>query len=247
VKRTGPLRERLAVFAMRSVGLSALRLAERVGVNTGSTEGPPIATDPAARPVFDELVAAALAGDGTIAVGSCPYPLHELLTYLVSERNYLLHGSNDPGIEMLEPRPARDLGTELHAVVACDDGIWPLFYAVVTRERIEAMFTNCMHVGRPPRVRRLYMFAIVADPAADETWTPGVVYALPRDGFRREWGNEWVSAQRVQPVLRVPATPDDFPLRESVVGLSDMRELRRVFRHLRASTRARSSARAPSR
>jgi hypothetical protein len=240
VKRTGPLRERVAVFAMRSVGISALRLAERIGLNTGATEGPPVATEPAARATFDELVASARAGDGTIDVGSCPYPLHELLTYLVSEREYLLHGSNDPGIRVLEPRPARDLGTELQAVVACDDGIWPLFYAVVSRERIEAMFTNCMHVGHPPGVRRLYMFAIVADPEADETWTPGVVYALPRDGFRREWGNEWVSEHRVQPLLRVPVTPEDFPLRESVVRLSDMRELRRVFRHLRAANRARS-------
>ncbi len=237
MKRTGPLRERLAVFAMRSIGLSVLRLAERLGLNTGSTEGPPIATDPAARAAFDELIASALEGDGTIDVGRCPYPLHELLTYLVSEQDYLLHGSNDPGLRVLEPRPARDLGTELHAVVGCDDGIWPLFYAVVSRERVEAMFNNCMHVGRPPRVRRFYMFAIVADPAADETWTQGVVYALPRDGFRHEWGNEWVSEHRVEPVIRVPVTPGDFPLRESVVGLSDTGELRRVFRHLRASTR----------
>lgn len=224
---------------MRTVGLSALRLAEQLGLNTGSTEGPMAATGPAARIAFDELIAAAREGDGTIDVGSCPYPLHELLTYLVSERDFLLHGSNDPDIRELEPRPARDLGTALQAVVACDDGIWPLFYAVVARERVEAMFTNCLHVGRPPRLRRFYMFAIVADPAAEETWTRGVVYALPRDGFRHEWGNEWVSERRVRPVLRVPVAPADFPLRESVVGLSDAAELRRVVRHLRASTRAR--------
>jgi hypothetical protein len=238
VQRTGPLRERLAVFAMRSVGPFAWRVAERLGLNTGATEGPPVATDPASRAVFDELIASARDGDGTIDVASCPSPIHELLTYLVSERGYLLHGSNDPGLRVLEPRPARDLGTELLAVVACDDGIWPLFYAVVDRERIEAMFTNCMHVGRPPRQRRFYMFAIVADPAAEETWTPGVVYALPRDGFRPEWGNEWVSEHRVRPLLRIPVAPEDFPLRESVVGLSDTGELRRVIRHLRASRRS---------
>ena len=225
---------------MRSVGLSALRLAERLGLNTGSTEGPPVATDPASRAVFDELIASARAGDGTIDVGSCPYPPHELLTYLVSERDYLLHGSNDPAIRVLEPNPAHDFGTELRAVVACDDAIWPLFYAVVARERIEAMFTNCMHVGRPPRFRRLYMFAIVADPTDDATWTRGVVYALPRDRFRHEWGNEWVSEHHVEPLLRIPVTPEDFPLRESVVGLSDTGELRRVIRHLRASRRMRA-------
>ena len=225
---------------MRSVGMSALRLAERLGLNTGATEGPVAATAPASRAAFDGLIASARAADGTVDVGSCPRPLHELLTYLVSERGYLLHGSNDPTLSVLEPRPARDLGTELHAVVACDDGIWPLFYAVVSRDHIEAMFTNCLHIGRPPRVRRFYMFAIVADPSADETWTRGVVYALPRDGFRHAWGNEWVSENRVHPLLRIPVTPEDFPLRESVVGLSDTGELRRVVRHLRASTRTRS-------
>ena len=239
MKRTGPLRERLAVFAMRSVGLSALRLAQRLGLNTGATEGPPVATSPAARAAFDELVASAYTGDGTIDARDCPYPLHELLTYLVSERDYLLHGSNDPELHVLEPRPARDLGTELHAVVACDDGIWALFYAVVNREHVDAMFTNCLHVSRPPRLRRFYMFAIVADPALEETWARGVVYALPRNGFRHEWGNEWVSEHRVQPLLRVPVTVGDFPLRESVVGLSDTGELRRVIRHLRASTQTR--------
>lgn len=237
MKRTGPLRDRLAVFAMRSAGPAALRLAERLGLNTGATEGPPIATDAASRAVFDELVASALATNRTIHASSCPAPVHELLTYLVSERDYLLHGSTDPGILVLEPRAARDLGTELRAVVACDDAIWPLFYAVANRERIEFMFTNCLHVGQPPRLRRFYMFAIVADPAAAETWTPGVVYALPRHGFRREWGNEWVSEQPVEPLLRIAVAPADFPLRASVVGLSDTSELRRVVKHLRASKR----------
>jgi hypothetical protein len=240
VKRTGPMRDRVAVFAMRSVGPAALRIAERLGLNTGATEGPPAGVDPVSRALFDGIVASALAGDGTVDVSNCPHALHQLLTYLVSERDYLLHGSNDSEIRVLEPRPARDLGTELRAVVACDDAIWPLFYAVVDREQIEAMFTNCLHVGRPPRLRRFYMFAIVADPAADETWTPGVVYALPRDGFRREWGNEWMSERRVQPALRIPVKPEDFPLRESVVGLADTGELRRVLRHLRASRKARS-------
>jgi hypothetical protein len=79
------------------------------------------------------LFATARAGDGTIDAAACPYPLHELLTYLVVEHDLLLHGSNDVTLEVLEPRPAQDWDTELQAVVACDDGIWPIFYAVVAR------------------------------------------------------------------------------------------------------------------
>jgi hypothetical protein len=127
------------------------------------------------------------------------------------------------------------------AVVASDDGIWPIFYAVVARDRIDGIFTACLHLGRPPRLRRFYMFAIGGDADAPETWTRGTVYALPRAGFRREWGNEWVSAEPARPVLRVPVGPDDFPLRHAVVGLSGPDEFRRVSHHLRAAKRDRAS------
>jgi hypothetical protein len=138
---------------------------------------------------------------------------------------------------VLEPRPAQDFGTELLAVVATDDGIWPLFYALLARERVQFIFTACTHFGRPPRLRRLYVHAIAGDPEAAETWTDGAVYVLPRTGFRREWGNEWASAEPVRPLLRVPVRPDDFPLLDTVVGL---KELRRVGRQLRAAKRART-------
>jgi hypothetical protein len=124
-------------------------------------------------------------------------------------------------------------------VVTTDDGIWPLFYAVLSRGRVEMMFTACTHLGRPPRVRRIYVFAIAGEPGAAETWTDGVVYVLPRESFRREWGNEWMSASPVRPLLRVPVTPDDFPLRDVVVGLASLEDFLSVGRHLRAAKRAR--------
>ena len=243
MKRTGPLRDRLALRAMRSLGVGAWRLGERLGIDVaGATEGPPYTTDRARREVFEALISAARAGNGLLDAAACPYPLHELLTHLAVEHELLLHGSNDPGLEVLEPQPARDYETELFAVVASDDGIWPIFYAVVARrDRIENVFTACMHLGRPPRLRRFYMFAIGGDPAAPDTWTQGAVYALPRAGFRREWGHEWVNPEPVRPVLRVPVGPEDFPLRDAVIGLSTPDEFRRVNHHLRAAKRERAS------
>src|SRR5438876_1120522 len=188
MRRTGPLRDRVALRALRS-GVVAWRLGRRLGVDlVGATEAPRVTTDGARRNAFEQLIAAARAGDGTVDAGACPYPLHELLTYLVVEHGLLLHGSNHASLEVLEPRPARDFATELMAVVACDDGIWPIFYAVVARERVDSVFTACMHLGRPPRLRRFYLFAVGADPASSAAWTRGAVYALPRTGFRREWG-----------------------------------------------------------
>ena len=246
MKRTGPLRERLALRAMRSLGVTVWRFGERLGIDVaGATEGPAITIDPVRRETFENLIASARSADGAVDTTACPYPLHELLTHLVVEHDVLLHGSNNPRLEVLEPQPARDYDTELLAVVASDDGIWPIFYAVVARDTVEAVFTACTHLGRPPRIRRFYMFAIGGDPGSADSWTRGVVYVLPRAGFRREWGHEWVTDEPVRPLLRVPVGPADFPLRDAVVGLSGPEEFRRVSHHLRAAKRERAAARRP--
>jgi hypothetical protein len=130
-----------------------------------------------ASPSFDE-------SDLSLASASCSYPIHELLTYLVVEHGLLLHGSNDANLSQIDPQPASDYDTELMAVVACDDGIWPIFYAVLDRRQKQVdnegradgsevnVFTACTHLGRTPRLRRFYMFAIFgADP--HESTAPG--------------------------------------------------------------------------
>ena len=113
--------------------------------------------------------------------------------------------------------------------------------AAVARARTDGVFTACLHVGRPPRLRRFYAFAVASDPADEASWTHGAVYAVERDGFRREWGREWVRAEAVRPALRVLVRPDDFPLREAVVRATP-EQFRRIFPHLRAAKRAREAA-----
>jgi len=221
MRRSGPLRDRIALRALR-LSTVAWAAAERIGIDpVGSSEGPPL-PDPARRAALDELAERG----GMIDASACPFPAHELLTHLALERGLLLHGSNDVSLERLDPRPARDFRTELRAVIATDDGIWPMFYAVIDRRRVPGVFTACVHVGRPPRLRRLYLFATAGEPA----WTRGAVYALPPAGFRREWGREWVSAAPVEPVLRVLVGPEDFPLSEHVVAMDDFSGLPGRFR-----------------
>jgi hypothetical protein len=233
------LLERAGLRAVRTVGMATWRLGERLGLDlVGATEAPALGVDPARSEHFACAISEALRGDGVVDVSASPYPVHELLTHLVLEHGLLLHGSNRGDLEVLEPRPARDGATELDAVVASDDGIWPLFYAVLARDRIPGIFSACTHLGRPPGLRRFYVFAIAGDPASPLTWAHGTMYALPRESFRHEWGNEWVSARPVRPVLRIPVQPEDFPLREAVVGLSGPEEFRHVLRHLRAAKRA---------
>ena len=143
---------------------------------------------------------------------------------------------------MLEPQPARDLDTSLHAVVACDDGIWPIFYAVVARDRVDGVVTACTHVGRGLRGRRFYVFAVRGDVSLPSALTNGVVYALARDGFRREWGNEWVRPEPALPELRIPVRPADFPLLDAVAVLSAPMGFRSVIRDLRGAKHANSAS-----
>lgn len=227
---------------VRSFGIGVWRLGERLGVDlVGANQVPRTPDDARRQETFERLIASARAADGTVDTAGCPYPVHELLTYLVDRHGLLLHGSNRTALDVLEPQPARDLDTSLHAVVACDDGIWPLFYAVVARDRVDGVVTACTHVGGGSRRRRFYVFALLGDAAAPTTWTEGAVYALPRTGFRREWGNEWVSADPVQPQLRIRVQPADFPLLDTVVGLSAPTGVRSAIRALRAAKRARAA------
>jgi hypothetical protein len=216
-RREGPLGERLKVFFMRRVLFNVWRAAERVGIRLG-TEGPAYAPTDARQEEMDALIAHARAHGGVIDAASTAFPAHELLTHLVERHGLLLHGSNHTELDVLETRPAHDFGTQLEVVAATDDGIWPLFYAVIARERVAGVFTACLHLGRRRGLRRFYMFRVFgADPHEDATWTHGVVYAVPRDEFWREWGNEWLRSTEVRPVLRVLVRPSDFPLRDVVV------------------------------
>jgi hypothetical protein len=194
------------------------RLAERLGIRL-ATEGPTHAPTYAQREAMDALVARARAEGGVIDASSTGFPAHELLTHLVVRHGLLLHGSNNPELDVLEPRPAHDFGTHVEVVLAADDGIWPIFYAVVARQRVEGVFTACMHLGRVSRRRRFYLFRVFgADPHEEATWTQGAVYAVQRAGFWHEWGNEWLLGTEVVPVLRVLVGPNDFPLRHVVAG-----------------------------
>lgn len=145
-----------------------------------------------------------------------PYPKHEFLSYLVHHRGLLAHGSNLDDIVLFEPRQANDAGTYLTGVYAADDGIWPMFFAVVARGG-----------GR-----------LTNDPGDAASWTTGTVYLLPRETFRHIWGNEWVSDVPVRPVARLCVTPDDFPFRQATVRFSIGEPLWRIRRRFRKHARS---------
>ena len=165
--------------------------------------------DETRRRIFDDLIAAARAGNGTLDATTCPYPLHELLTHLVAEHALLLHGSNHTTLELLEPRPAPRLrhgaaggrGVQTTASGRCST-------RSSTRERCEVSSPPACHVGR----RRLYTVCDAQRPRRSRLVDAREPSTRCQPGRASVASGvvKWVRAEPVRPVLRVLVGPEDF-------------------------------------
>lgn len=178
---------------------------------------------------FDELIERTPDGAAVDYTGAAPtwWFLHHLI-----RRGFVLHGSNRGEIEEFELRGNFDAHNvrRVEGIFASDDAIWPLYFATVERVRSGRGLINwCEHVGGVSR----YLFAVEGDPSDPDAWVPGTVYALPRETFEPTPGSrELVSFVPLRPRLRVPVTPDDFPLRAQTIGFRRGESVRRVaIRH----------------
>lgn len=138
---------------------------------------------------FDRLLERALA-DGP----ECPIdyqlgaPKWQFLCHAADQANLVLHGSGDPGIGLFEPRqPADPLEFSSRcAVFAAVDGIWPMYYAILDRDRHPMMLLNscvrvCSETGKPSDP--YYFFSISDAALRQRPWRTGMVYLLPGDSF----------------------------------------------------------------
>ncbi len=206
---------RLAL-ARGQIALGALAL--RAGLNPGMLEGPPLVLDAQPRTAFDEVIEQGR--HRAIDYRLYP-PKHEFLSYLVHARGYLLHGTASPQLEQIRPTRATDHDARsVDAVFATSDGIWPLFFATLDRERAGSLWNGCLHVRRGGVLRRYYFFFTEADPRDEGIWRSGAIYVVPRDPFVRTWiPNEWASPQPVLPLAKLAVSPADFPFRSRVLQL----------------------------
>ncbi|MGZ4289626.1 MAG: hypothetical protein ACXVQQ_03195 [Gaiellaceae bacterium] len=146
----------------------------------------------------------------------------------LTRHGFVLHGSNNGAIDEFELRGNYDAHNvrRVEGIFASDDAIWPLYFATADRHGGRRGLINwCEHVGDEAR----YLFALEGDPS----WTNGTVYALPGETFEPTPGSrELVSFVQLRPRLRVPVTPDDFPLRSRTIGFRRGESVRRVaIRH----------------
>ena len=162
-----------------------------------------------------------------------PMPKWQFLCWATDHRGVLAHGSNSRSIRSFEPRVTTDwFGRVARAVFATEDGIWPMYFAIIDRARYVGSLRNVFHVDR--RGNRRYWFSINERLLADPPLTGGAIYLLPAAAFVRTLGDngegtqEWMASDPVVPIARVDVEPADFPFLDQLAGHEDEMSARLV-------------------
>lgn len=199
--------------------------------------------DESTRNAFDELL------NTTLRMGECPtihfdlpLPKWQFLCYLADQHEIALHGSGNADIALFEPRQPIDL-TEFgnqKAVYAASDGLWPMFFAIVDRDRVDSGRVNsvanaciCLADASGSLHGPYYVFSISQSALPHQPWRTGTVYLLPRRSFIAQppvsvGTNEvhiaqLVSFVPVQPIAKLTVTAADFPFLRQIRGHDDQR------------------------
>jgi hypothetical protein len=160
-----------------------------------------------------------------------PDPKWRFLSHVAETGRVVLHGSGAPDIREFEPRQSddvREFGNR-RAVYAATDGIWPMFFAIVDRDRFPRMSINnaCIRVHGPSGASRrsYYFFSIDGAVHRQEPWRSGTVYLLPPDTFEHDVltdpdgsieSAQAASREPVTPLAKLAVEPDDFPFLRAI-------------------------------
>ena len=161
---------------------------------------------------------------GKVIEYALPYPKHEFLDWVVQEKDVLLHGSCEQGIQILEMNQANCQSKEfgnLEAVYATSDPILPIFYAIRDVQGVGFRYRVISGVTRrfdsSGKEERTYNFKLHPIDLASKPWAAGAVYLLPKHTFKQGTNDkgqlieEWVSMVPVVPLAELRVEPSDFP------------------------------------
>lgn len=189
---------------------------------------------------FDALFAGTLASPGHEIDYRLTAPKWQFLCHLADAHGVLLHGSTNPDIEQFEPRKSDDVHAfgDRRAVYAASDGIWPLYFAILDRQRFPMSLNNvCVRLADEPSVEPHYFFSISQGALAQKPFRNGWVYVLPRAPFEmqppvhaaglRVEVPQWASLEAVRPLARLSVAPEDFPFLAQLRGHDDDEMFRR--------------------
>jgi hypothetical protein len=197
---------------------------------------PPMPTDPETLALFEHLAEAALRAGGGPIDYRLVAPRWQFLCHLADSREIVLHGSGNPDIELFEPRKSDDVNPfgDRKAVCAASDGLWPMYFAILDRERHPMTLVNSsmqFDLGEGRRSEPCYFFSITAAALARRPFRRGTIYLLPRRSFEQQpvlragdrdiHLSQWASLEAVRPLASLSVGPEDFPLLEATRGHDD--------------------------
>jgi hypothetical protein len=158
-------------------------------------------------------------------------PKWQFLCYLCDHKPVVLHGSGRSDIQEFEPRQTNDIEEfgNRRAVYAASDGIWPIYFAVMDRDRgVTAFLNSCARfvAADGSTSGPYYFFSINADALPLRPWCSGTIYLLPRDTFEHQPPRpyrgatidpaQWASLVPVRPLARLSVSPEDFPFLDQI-------------------------------
>ncbi len=191
--------------------------------------------DPATLAAFDALYDSAVENGGEIDYRLAA-PKWQFLCHLADSRDVVLHGSGNPGIALFEPRKSDDVNPfgDRKAVYAAGDGLWPMYFAILDRDRYGMSLINSamrLVAADGTRSEPWYFFSISAPALAQRPFRRGTIYLLPRETFEQQenlsfrdtqvWLPQWASLVPVRPLARLTVEPEDFPFLDAMRGHDD--------------------------
>jgi hypothetical protein len=165
--------------------------------------------------------------DNTI-IYDLPVPKYKFLHYLISTKSIVLHGSNNPEIDLFEPRKQTLYSGKMdEAVFATKDPIWSSFYAVFNKSNLIGSIRNGSMSGDG---KRNYHFYSLSNRILEPKWIKGTVYILPQQTFIPVTEgpiqfNEWISRESVKPIAKMNVEPEDFYFLDKVAVHTDRETL----------------------
>jgi len=163
-----------------------------------------------------------------------PYPKWQYLSHLCETKELVLHGSQNQGISIVEPRQANDKKafSNQRAIYATTDGIWVLYFAILDRKKYPEMtlFNSCLRarISADQLSDPMYFFSITCSVLLQKPWCEGMIYILPRQSFEQEASQQvqgveivfphWISPLPADPVAKLHVGPQDFPFLAQIHG-----------------------------
>ena len=185
-----------------------------------------------ARDDLDGLLKKAYASPDIVCLEAPSIEPWQMLCHYADHHDVMLHGTGDGTIELFVPRQSNDVtdfGAQ-KAVYAASDGIWPMFYAILARQKGMGMCNCCINLidEQGFESEPHYFFSITESVLRDEPFQSGFVYLLPKATFVQDpishMGElkfkvaHWASLEPVRPIARIPVTPQDFPFLADIRG-----------------------------